>query len=134
MGWLTLGSLAAPYHGRMDHPTLRAAAAALAGALLVYLLAAPLGVTAGLLVAAGVVGWLGALAVRSAAGTARRPLALGATLGGLTMGLVATWAASLATGGALGPIEFLAETLGLVVPILYLVGLVVAWVAVGRRS
>ena len=128
MGWLTLGSLAAPYHARMQSPTRRAAVAGLAGALLVAILAGPVYLTAGLLVVAGLVGWGVGLALRGGAETQgrHRTIAVGVAPTAVVLGLLGAWAFSLTTGGMLDPLGFVAETMGLLAPLQLLIAGAVA--------
>jgi hypothetical protein len=110
-------------------PALAGFVVAAIGAAILVVLTGPLSVTTGLLVVAAAVGWATGLAVklgggaelaggRSAALAGGRSAALAVLLavGACLAGWVGAWAWSRATGGALGPIDFLAQVYGILVP------------------
>ena len=106
-------------------------ATALCAALL-FALAAFLAFSAGLLIVAFFLGRIVGLSVRSGADdglspAARTNAAILLSLAGITIALVATWLFSRATGGVLGPVEYLADTLGPIVPLLYMIATLAAW-------
>ena len=120
-------------------PLVKALLAAVAGAALLYVLGALLSSTGGLVVVAGLtgaaVGLFLARAAKQGAGDVptmtRRAatwLALGISLAAVAIGAVATWLHALGEGGALGLIDYLAETFGLLVPAqLVVAGIAAAW-------
>jgi hypothetical protein len=93
-----------------------------------------LAVSAGLLVVAGVTGWAVAAALRAGAGPhldrARlgRPALVLATLA-VAVGQLGLWLYARSEGGVLGPVDYLAETFGFLVPLQFVVAWVVAWAA-----
>jgi uncharacterized membrane protein YjjP (DUF1212 family) len=106
---------------------LRGIAVGLAGAILMTLLGGPLSITAGLIGAAGAIGYV--------VGAVMRPLRRGAIVvafGSVVLGLVGIWLFAGMEGGVLGPIEYLADVQGILVPIELLVAGVLA--AVGSWS
>lgn len=112
----------------MQGPRLRLLLATVLGAVLVFVLAGLLYLTAGLIVVAGVVGWGTAVAVRrDATPRADRLLAVGGTLVALTLGLVGAWAMGVSSGGTLGPLEFVVDVFGVLAPLIYVVGAAAAW-------
>ena len=108
------------------------AVAAIAGASVITFLGGVLAVSSGLVVATGAIGWTVAVAVRVGAGASltrsrRVRLALGLTLGAVIAGQLGLWAYARWEGGVLGPIEYLAEVFGPLVPLELLVAWIVAW-------
>jgi hypothetical protein len=106
---------------------LRGIAVGLAGAILMTLLGGPLSMTAGLIGAAGAIGYV--------VGAVMRPLRRGAivvAVGSVVLGLVGIWLFAGMEGGVLGPIEYLADVQGILVPIELLVAGALA--AVGSWS
>jgi len=100
-----------------------AAVAALGGLVLV---------TAGLVVVAGVVGWGVAASLRFGAGDHLRPgrrvvVAVALAEGAVALGLLGVWQYARTEGGVLGPIDYLAEVFGLLVPLEFAVAALVAW-------
>ncbi|MFM2105620.1 MAG: hypothetical protein RL338_652 [Chloroflexota bacterium] len=117
--------------GEMDRLAARATLASLGVATLVFVFATILASSAGLVAVALFGGWLAGVLVRGAAGSDRdrRPIAAGAAAAGIIAGLVATWVAAGLLGGSLGLVDFLAETLGLLVPLQVALAAAAAWVA-----
>lgn len=101
----------------------------LIGAVSTVALGGVLAVSAGLLVVAGATGWAVAVGLRTGGGQlapARRILVvLVLTTAAVTLGQIGLWLYARSEGGVLGPIDYLAETFGLLVPL----QLVIAWVA-----
>ncbi len=98
---------------------------AVAGAAILFVLAGPLSVDTGLLIVGAAVGWgigmavrTGAAMARDASGSAGRRLALAVALA--CAACVAAWAGAWAwshlQGGVLGPLDFLAQVYGLLIP------------------
>ncbi len=89
-----------------------------------FVLAGPLSVDTGLLVVGAAAGWVGGLAVKVGAARARVPAAAGRravmavalTLAASTVAWAAIWAWSHVQGGVLGPVDFLGQVYGLLVP------------------
>ena len=95
---------------------LRGVAVGLAGAILMTILGGPLSITAGLVGAAGAIGYV--------VGAVMRPLRPGAivvALGSVSLGLIGIWLFAGIEGGVLGPIEYLADVQGILVPLELLV-------------
>jgi hypothetical protein len=91
-------------------------------------------ITAGLLAVAGIGGWLVGGAVRTGAGGTvpaprRVALSVGLALAGVALGQLGLWAYGQLEGGALGPLEYLAEVFGFLVPLELGLAAVAAWVA-----
>lgn len=106
--------------------------AAVAGATAITLLGGILAVSSGLIVVAGATGWAVAVGLRAGAGgslaAARRVrLAIGLALLAVLLGQVGLWTYARAEGGVLGPLDYLAETFGLVVLLELLAAWLVAW-------
>jgi len=91
------------------------------GAGVLFFLAGPLGVTSGQLVVAAAVGWVVGLSVRTAgdgrSAGRRVATAVGLALVACAVAWAATWGWSRAEGGALGPLDFLAEVYGVLIPV-----------------
>jgi hypothetical protein len=91
------------------------------GAAILVVLTGPLSVTTGLLLVATAVGWAIGLAVKLGGGAAlgggrSAAIAVVLALGACVAGWIGAWAWSRATGGALGPIDFLGQVYGILVP------------------
>ena len=119
----------------MDRPAARAALASLGVAALVFVFATILSSSVGLVAVALFGGWLSGIVVRGAAGSGRdrRPLAVGSAAAGIASGLAATWVAAAVGGGSLGLVDFLAATLGVLVPLQVALAAVAAWATGGVR-
>jgi hypothetical protein len=89
----------------------RGAAVAVAGAVVIFLLGGPLSVTAGLVAAAAVIGWLVGSTVRSAGP------AVALAVASVAVGLVGIWLFAQSEGGVLGIVEYLADVHGPLIPI-----------------
>ena len=103
-----------------------------AGAILAALLEGLFAITLGLLVVAGLIGRFVTLALRAGAGDtipARRRLAaaLAVTIGALALAQLGIWLYARSEGGALGLVDYLAQTFGPLVPLQFIVGGAVAW-------
>src|SRR5262245_10311101 len=91
---------------------LRGIGVGIVGAIAMTILGGPLSVTVGLVAAAGAIGWV--------IGMVSRPLRLAAiviALVSVVLGLAGIWLYAGVEGGVLGPIEYLAEVQGILVPI-----------------
>jgi len=120
-------------------PVTKAVLAAVVGALILYGLGALLSSSAGLVFVAGLTGAVvGLVLARAAApgpseepGLTRRQVtwsAVGLTVLAVVLGAAGTWLHALAEGGALGPIEYLLDTFGIVVPAELVIGAIgAAW-------
>jgi hypothetical protein len=91
-------------------------------------------VTAGLIALAGLGGWVVAIAVRAGgigALTRQRRIAMAVVLAalGVLVGQVGLWLFARYEGGVLGPVDYLAETFGLLVPIELAAAIGAAWLA-----
>jgi hypothetical protein len=109
-----------------------AVAVGVVGAILATLLEGVLALTLGLLVVAALIGRFVALALRAGAGEtipARRRLAvtLAVTIGALALAQLGIWLYARSEGGALGVIDYLAQTFGPLVALEFVVAGAVAW-------
>jgi len=91
-------------------------------------------ITAGLIAVAGLGGWAIAVAVRAGgldavAPSRRRALAVGFAAAAVLAGQLGLWLFARYEGGVLGPVDYLAETFELLVPLQFLVATAAAWVA-----
>jgi hypothetical protein len=89
---------------------------------------------AGLIVIALFLGRLTALAVSAGAGpalsrTARRALSVGLSLAGVAVAQAGLWIWAIAQGGVLGPVEYLSQTFGALVPLQLLLAGGAAWLS-----
>ncbi len=105
-----------------------AALLAIGGAVAITLAGGLLAITAGLVVIAGALGW----AIATVLGpdvepTRRRWLAPTLAVLGVALGQVGLWLVARQEGGTLGPIDYLAETFGVLVALQLAVAAVVAW-------
>jgi hypothetical protein len=100
---------------------LRGVAIGLAGAIAMTVLGGPLSITAGLVGAAGAIGFV--------IGAVMRPLrgpAVAVAVASVALGLVGIWVFALSEGGVLGIVEYLADVQGILVPIELIVAGVLA--------
>lgn len=126
---------------RGDRSIVYGGAAALAGAAVLFVLAAPLSVDTGLLVVAAAAGWAVGLATRVGAArartafdgraSARMETAVALAFAACVVAWLAIWGWSRVQGGVLGPVDFLAQVYGLLVPAQALFA--VAGAAIGSR-
>ena len=91
-------------------------------------------VTAGLLALAGLGGWVVAIAVRTggdAALTRERRIGVAVVLAALGVlgGQLGLWLFARYEGGVLGPVDYLADTFGVLVPIELAAAVAAAWLA-----
>ena len=91
-------------------------------------------ITAGLIAIAGLGGWAIAVAVRAGgldavAPSRRRTLAVGLAVAAVLAGQLGLWLFARYEGGVLGPVDYLAETFELLVPLQFLFATVAAWLA-----
>jgi len=103
------------------------------GAATIVVLGGILTVTAGLVVVAAGIGWGVALALRFGAGShlagARRAaIAVAITLVSVVVAQLGLWQYAQLEGGVLGPLDYLWEVFGLLVPIEILVAVGFAWI------
>jgi len=106
--------------------------AAAVGAFATIVFGGVMAVSAGLLVVAAVSGWAVAIGLRAGGGphldrANRVRLALALTAMAVALGQLGLWAYARSEGGVLGPIDYLAETFGVLVPLEVLAASVVAW-------
>ena len=101
------------------------------GAATIVVLNGLLTVTTGLLAVAAVTGYLVGQVLRtvgsSTQGTGRVGLAVGLVVAAVLAGALGTWLLSIPQGGVLGPVDYLGEAMGLLLPGQLLVGGVAAW-------
>jgi len=91
-------------------------------------------ITAGLIAVAGLGGWAIAVAVRAGgleavAPSRRRALAAGLAAGAVLAGQLGLWLFARYEGGVLGPVDYLAETFELLVPLQFVFATGAAWLA-----
>lgn len=106
---------------------------ALGGAAVITVVGGVLAVTVGLVVTAGIIGWLVAVALRFGAGSTipahRRAWAAAAiAAGGVVLGQVGLWLHAGSEGGVLPLIDYLGEVYGPLVPLQIVIAPAVAWV------
>ncbi len=118
---------------------MRAVVAAFLGAVVLYALGALFSSSAGLVFVAGLMGaTVGLLLARAAApGRGEAPAltrrqvtraAVGLSLLAVVVAAAGTWLHALAEGGALGPIDYLLEAFGIIVPVeLGIAAITAAW-------
>jgi hypothetical protein len=111
---------------------LLASAVGTIGAATSIALFAVASISAGLLVLAALTGLFVAEAVRAGAGATIRPrlrrtLAVGTTLESVALVQLGIWLYARAEGGALGLVDYLAQTFGPLVVLQFALGAVVAW-------
>jgi hypothetical protein len=108
-----------------------AVVAGLLGAAVLFVFAGPLSFSAGLVVVALFVGRIVGQATRAGGAgvepAARTSVAIVVSLVAITVGLLGAWGAAVAEGGSLGPVDYLAATLGPLVPLQYIVATLAAW-------
>lgn len=129
----------APVEDRAATPTRGVAlgvGAAGLGAAATTILGGVLAVSAGLLVVAAATGWVVAVGLRMGAGPRiaadrRARLAVGLGFLSVAVGQLGVWLYALTEGGVLGPIDYLAQTFGPLVPLEFIVAGIVGW-AVAR--
>jgi hypothetical protein len=98
-----------------------AAFVALAGAGVIVALGGPLALSLGLVVVAFLIGRLVGLAVRG-----RQATAVTITVLGILLGQLGIWLFARSEGGVLGPVDYLGQAFGWLVPAQLLVGAAVA--------
>jgi hypothetical protein len=109
--------------------------AAIVAAGATTILGGVLAVSAGLLVVAAATGWAVASGLRAGGGAHLEPgrlkrLALALTTIAVILGQLGLWLFARYEGGVLGPVDYLAETFGLLV----VVQLVIAWIAAAATA
>lgn len=116
---------------------VRAAVAALLGAVAIFVLEGLLSITTGLVAAMAVTGWIIGRAIHGAGdaltASSGLVLALFLVVDAVVLGNLLTWLnAVVVEGGVLGPIDYLSETFGLLIVVEIAVGAVAAWAATHR--
>lgn len=106
--------------------------ATLLGALATIILGGVLAISAGLLVVAVVAGRAIGLGLivgddGSLTSTRRTSIAIGLALASVVIGQLGLWWYASTEGGVLGPIDYLAQTFGILVPLQALLTTAVAW-------
>ena len=107
---------------------------AAAGALVIILLGGLLAISAGLIVAAAATGWAVGMGLRTGARdtlsrTGRIRLAVALAFASIVVGQLGLWLYARSEGGVLGPLDYLGETFGLLVPIELLAASIAAWIS-----
>ena len=98
------------------------------GAVVITIAGGLLSITAGLLVIAGALGWaIGLVLSRATEVAGRRWLAPALASLGVALGQVGLWLVARQEGGTLGPIAYLGEVFGVLVPLQLAITAVVAW-------
>ena len=100
---------------------------------MITVLGGVLALSAGLLVAAAVTGWAVAVGLRTGAGDRIPPgrrirLAIGVALVAVTLGQLGLWRYAIIEGGVLGPLDYLAQTFGPLVPLEFVAAWTLAWI------
>lgn len=111
---------------------LRGAVVGLVGAAVLVLLGGPFSLSVGLLVIAGAIGWAIGRAVSSPTGPAassatRRAIAALLAVASVLLAQVGLWLFARSQGGALGPIDYLVQARGVVVPLEVAIAVLLAW-------
>jgi hypothetical protein len=106
---------------------------AVAGAGAITAFGGILAVSSGLIVVAAATGWAIAVAIRAGAGSRlaagrRVRLAIGLALVAVALGQVGLWVYARSEGGVLGPLDYLAEVFGFLVPVEFVAAWIAAWV------
>ncbi len=113
-----------------------AALIAVIAAAAIALLGGLLAITAGLVAVPGVAAYLVGQALRASDGpgssapgapTSRTAAAIGLAIAVVLVGVLGSWLLSLPQGGVLGPLDYLGQTLGLLVPVMIAIAAVAAW-------
>lgn len=109
-----------------------AVVAAGAGAAAVTVLGGVMTVSAGLLVVAATTGWAVGLGLRVGAGQTlpadrRVRLAVGLALLAIVLGQLGLWLYARTEGGVLGPLDYLGEAFGLLVPLELVTAAIASW-------
>jgi hypothetical protein len=120
--------------GSVVHGVAIAVALAAVGALAIIVLGGVLAISAGLIVTAAASGWAVGLGLRTGARatltrTNRSRLALALAIGSVAVGQLGLWLYARTEGGVLGPLEYLGETFGLLVPLEVLAASIAAWIS-----
>lgn len=107
--------------------------AAVAGAGAITVLGGVLAVSSGLIVVAAAAGWAIAVAIKVGAGSRlaagrRVRLAIGLALVAVALGQLGLWLYARSEGGVLGPVDYLAEVFGFLVPVEFVAAWIAAWV------
>ena len=118
----------------MARGVLYAVVLAALGALAITVLGGVLAISAGLIVAAAATGWAVGLGLRSGARgslsqSGRSRVALALAIGSMVVGQLGLWVYARTEGGVLGPLDYLGETFGLLVPIELLAASIAAWIS-----
>jgi hypothetical protein len=106
--------------------------AAVVGAIGMTVLGGVLAISAGLLVVAAVTGWAIGVGLRTGGGPRLDPsdrvrIALILVTLAVAAAQVSLWLYARSEGGVLGPIDYLVETFGFLVPLELLAGWIAAW-------
>ena len=112
--------------------TAVALAATVLGAAAITVLGGVLAVSAGLVVAAAATGWVVATAIRITSGDRivrprRVRVAIGLAIAAVALGQAGLWIYARSEGGVLGPLDYLGETFGPLVPLQFIAAWIVAW-------
>jgi hypothetical protein len=104
------------------------------GALAIVVLGGVLAISAGLLVVAAATGWAVGLGLRVGARDTlfsgrRSRVALVLAVGSIVVGQLGLWLYALTEGGVLGPIDYLGQVFGLLVPLEIVAAAVIAWIS-----
>lgn len=98
-----------------------------AGAAAIVVLGGLLAVSAGLVAVAALIGWLTGAALRPTAAGRRAALAVALAVGAVGLGQLGLWGFAWLEGGRLGPLDYLAQTFGVLVPAEVAAAALVAW-------
>lgn len=110
-----------------------AVVAGLAGAAVITFLGGVLAVSAGLLVVAATTGWAVAIGLRLGTGAQiargrRNRLAPALALAAIALGQAGLWVFARSEGGVLGPLDYLWEVFGAIVPLEFVAASLIAWI------
>jgi hypothetical protein len=112
--------------------------AGLVAAVAIVVLGGVLTLSAGLVIVAAVTGWMVAVGLRAGGGPhlsrrARTRAALVLATLAVALGQLGLWLYARSEGGVLGPLDYLAETFGFLVPIEFLAAWIAAWATARAR-
>jgi hypothetical protein len=99
----------------------------LAGSALIVILGGVLALSAGLVVVAGVIGWLIGTTLAGGSIGPRRAIAIALAVESVLVGQVGLWLFAMSEGGALGLVDYLGQTWGIVIIAEVAAAAIAAW-------
>lgn len=106
--------------------------AALAGVGAIVVLGGVLAISSGLIVVAAATAWAVGIGIKGDGGRRfpverRVRVAVGLSLAAVALGQLGLWVYARSEGGVLGPLDYLAEVFGFLVPVQFVAAWIVAW-------